>query len=61
MSVRFEVCKLDAVLRRHEAVDLLDSAPPAEALTEVVAMLEVKQAWIVKLPPAGEMPPWLAG
>jgi D-3-phosphoglycerate dehydrogenase / 2-oxoglutarate reductase len=39
----------------------LDSAPPAEALAEVVAMEEVKQAWIVKLPSAGEMPPWLAG
>ena len=39
----------------------LDSAPPAEALAEVVAMPEVQQAWIVKLPPAGEMPPWLAG
>jgi D-3-phosphoglycerate dehydrogenase len=39
----------------------LDSAPPAEALAEVVGMEEVKQAWVVKLPAAGEMPPWLAG
>jgi len=39
----------------------LDSAPPAEALAEVGAMPEVTQAWIAKLPPAGEMPPWLAG
>jgi D-3-phosphoglycerate dehydrogenase len=38
----------------------LDSAPPAEALAEVTAMEDVSQAWIVKLPPAGEMPPWLA-
>ena len=39
----------------------LDSAPPAEALADVVAMPEITQAWIVKLPAAGEMPPWLAG
>jgi D-3-phosphoglycerate dehydrogenase / 2-oxoglutarate reductase len=39
----------------------LDSAPPAEALAEVVALEAVKQAWIVKLPAAGEMPSWLAG
>jgi len=39
----------------------LDSAPPAEALAELLAMKEVSQGWIVKLPPAGEMPPWLAG
>ncbi len=38
----------------------LDSAPPAEALAEVTAMDDVSQAWIVKLPPAGEMPPWMA-
>ena len=39
----------------------LDSPPPAEALAEVAGMPEVKHAWIVKLPPAGEMPPWSAG
>ena len=39
----------------------LDSAPPAEALAEVLATEDVKQAWVAKLPPAGEMPPWLAG
>jgi D-3-phosphoglycerate dehydrogenase len=39
----------------------LDSTPPAEALAEIVAMEDVKQASIVKLPAAGEMPPWLAG
>jgi D-3-phosphoglycerate dehydrogenase len=37
----------------------LDSAPPAEALAEVSAMDDVSQAWIVKLPPAGELPPWM--
>lgn len=39
----------------------LDSAPPAEALAEILATEDVQQAWIVKLPAAGEMPPWLAG
>jgi D-3-phosphoglycerate dehydrogenase len=39
----------------------LDSAPPAEALKDVLAMEEVDEAWIVKLPPAGELPSWLAG
>ncbi len=39
----------------------LDSAPPAEALAEVTAMEDVSQAWIVKLPPAGELPPWMGG
>jgi D-3-phosphoglycerate dehydrogenase / 2-oxoglutarate reductase len=46
-----------------EAIGILalDSAPPAEALAEVMAIEHVQHAWIVKLPPAGEMPPWLAG
>jgi D-3-phosphoglycerate dehydrogenase / 2-oxoglutarate reductase len=39
----------------------LDSAPPAEALAEVLALQEVTNAWIVKLPPADELPPWLGG
>jgi D-3-phosphoglycerate dehydrogenase len=39
----------------------LDSPPPAEALAEVLAAEDVQQAWIVKLPGLGEMPPWLAG
>ena len=39
----------------------LDSAPPAEALAEVSAMDDVSQAWIVKLPPAGDLPPWMGG
>ena len=45
-----------------EAVGILalDTVPPAEALAEVVALPQVPRAWIVKLPPAGEMPPWLA-
>jgi D-3-phosphoglycerate dehydrogenase len=37
----------------------LDSQPPAEALAEVLALDPMDQAWIVKLPPAGEMPAWL--
>jgi D-3-phosphoglycerate dehydrogenase len=46
-----------------EAIGILslDSAPPAEALAEILAMEDVKQAWVVKLPLAGELPPWLAG
>jgi D-3-phosphoglycerate dehydrogenase / 2-oxoglutarate reductase len=39
----------------------LDSPPPAEALAEVTAMPEVTEAWIAKLPRAGELPSWLAG
>lgn len=39
----------------------LDSTPPAEALREVLAVEGVSSASIVKLPPAGELPAWLAG
>ncbi|MGQ9575213.1 MAG: phosphoglycerate dehydrogenase [Thermoguttaceae bacterium] len=39
----------------------LDAQPPAEALAEVQAMPTVMRAWIVRLPPAGQMPPWLGG
>jgi D-3-phosphoglycerate dehydrogenase / 2-oxoglutarate reductase len=39
----------------------LDAQPPAEALADVLAMPSVVQAWIVKLPAAGELPPWLGG
>jgi D-3-phosphoglycerate dehydrogenase len=39
----------------------LDSAPPAEALADLLALDEIQQAWVVKLPAAGELPPWLAG
>jgi D-3-phosphoglycerate dehydrogenase len=44
-----------------EAVGVLalDAQPPAEALAEVLAMPTVARAWIVNLPPAGEMPAWL--
>jgi len=46
-----------------EAVGVLslDSPPPAEALAEVLALQEVANAWIVKLPPANELPTWLGG
>ena len=46
-----------------EAVGILalDSAPPAEALAEVLALDEVTEARIVKLPAAGEVPPWMGG
>jgi D-3-phosphoglycerate dehydrogenase len=46
-----------------EAVGVLalDAQPPAEALADVLAMDAVMQAWIVKLPPAGQMPAWMGG
>ncbi|MGD0655920.1 MAG: phosphoglycerate dehydrogenase [Thermoguttaceae bacterium] len=46
-----------------EAVGILslDSPPPAEALAEVLALQEVANAWVVKLPPADEVPTWLGG
>ena len=44
-----------------EAVGVLalDAQPPAEAMSEVLAMPTVTRACIVKLPAAGKMPPWL--
>ena len=46
-----------------EAIGILslDSQPPAEALRELLAMDEVAQAWIVKLPGPGEAPAWMGG
>jgi len=46
-----------------EAVGILalDAQPPAEALAEVLALDAVMKAWIVKLPPAGQMPAWMGG
>ena len=38
----------------------LDSQPPAKALAEILALDEVDQAWIVDLPLAGKVPPWMA-
>jgi len=37
----------------------LDAQPSAEALAEVLALPSVAKAWIVQLPPAGQMPAWL--
>jgi D-3-phosphoglycerate dehydrogenase / 2-oxoglutarate reductase len=37
----------------------LDSQPPAEAIAEVLALPELQQAAVVKLPKAGQLPPWL--
>jgi D-3-phosphoglycerate dehydrogenase len=44
-----------------EAVGVLslDSTPPAEAMSELLALPHVTQAWVVKLPPQGEYPPWM--
>ena len=40
------------------AVLNLDSHPPEEALKEVRAHPQISSVSVVKLPPAGEMPPW---
>jgi D-3-phosphoglycerate dehydrogenase / 2-oxoglutarate reductase len=37
----------------------LDNPPPEAALTEVRAHAQIHNVCLVKLPPAGEMPPWL--
>jgi D-3-phosphoglycerate dehydrogenase len=44
-----------------EAVGVLalDSQPPAEAVAEILAIPLVTRASIVKLPAAGQLPPWL--
>jgi len=39
----------------------LDSQPPAEALTELLALGDVIRASIVKLPAAGTLPTWMGG
>jgi len=46
-----------------EAVGVLslDSVPPAEALSEVLALPQVTRAWIVRLPGPGELPSWMGG
>jgi D-3-phosphoglycerate dehydrogenase / 2-oxoglutarate reductase len=41
------------------AVLNLDSPPPEEALKEVRAHPQISSLSVVKLPPAGELPPWL--
>ncbi|MBI3465770.1 MAG: phosphoglycerate dehydrogenase [Planctomycetes bacterium] len=41
------------------AVLNLDSEPPAQAVKEVLDHPKISSASVVKLPPAGEMPPWL--
>jgi len=38
----------------------LDSVPPAEAIAEILKVPGVTEATVVRLPPAGAMPPWLA-
>jgi D-3-phosphoglycerate dehydrogenase len=40
------------------AVLNLDSAPPEDALKEVRGHLQISSVSVVKLPPAGVMPPW---
>ena len=36
----------------------LDSPPPEEALKEVRSHPQISSVSVVKLPPAGDMPPW---
>jgi D-3-phosphoglycerate dehydrogenase len=40
------------------AVLNLDTPPPEEALREVRANEKISSLTVVKLPPAGQMPPW---
>ena len=42
------------------AVLNLDNPPPEEALKEVRAHPQISSLSVVKLPPAGEVPDWLA-
>jgi D-3-phosphoglycerate dehydrogenase len=37
----------------------LDGQPPAEAVKEMLSLDTVTRAWVVKLPPAGEVPAWM--
>lgn len=39
----------------------LDSAPPAEAVADVLRLEEITGAWVAKLPAAGVVPPWMGG
>lgn len=39
----------------------LDSFPPAEALAQIAALEPIKQASVVRLPPADRLPHWLGG
>jgi D-3-phosphoglycerate dehydrogenase len=40
------------------AVLNLDNAPPEEALKEVRSHPQIDNVSVVKLPPAGQLPPW---
>ncbi len=46
-----------------EAVGVLalDGLPPAEAMSEVLTMDQVEEAWIVRLPERGRLPRWMGG
>ena len=37
----------------------LDTQPTADALADVLALDPVKRAWVVNLPPADKLPPWM--
>jgi len=38
----------------------LDATPPAEAISQVLAMEQVSEAWIVRLPERGQVPRWMS-
>ena len=40
---------------------VLDSEPPAEAVTEILGLDPVVRATVVHLPAAGERPAWMGG
>jgi D-3-phosphoglycerate dehydrogenase len=46
-----------------DAVGVLtvDSQPPPEALADIQALDPLENAWVVKLPPADQLPSWMAG
>jgi D-3-phosphoglycerate dehydrogenase len=50
-------------MKGGEAIGVLnlDSVPPPEAVAEVSAQPDVTSVHVVKLPAAGELPPWLGG
>jgi len=40
---------------------ILDAQPPAESLTDILALDPVQRAWVVNLPPADKLPAWMGG
>jgi D-3-phosphoglycerate dehydrogenase len=38
----------------------LDAVPPAEAIADVLAHPDIESVSVIKLPPQGEIPPWMS-